>query len=115
MIKIRSGIGYDIHRLAKGSGLFVGGIKVSGKLKAVAHSDGDVLIHSLIDSLFGAIGERDIGQQFPGTDPQYRGIRSSVLLARTREIVEKNNYEILNIDAVVVAENVKIADYKEGN
>jgi 2-C-methyl-D-erythritol 2,4-cyclodiphosphate synthase len=68
MLKIRSGIGYDIHRLEKGTGLYLGGIKISDQLRFVAHSDGDLLIHALIDSLLGAIGEKDIGELFPDTD-----------------------------------------------
>ncbi|MCU0276356.1 MAG: 2-C-methyl-D-erythritol 2,4-cyclodiphosphate synthase, partial [Acidobacteria bacterium] len=65
MIKIRSGVGYDIHRLAPGDGLMLGGVKISAALKAEAHSDGDVLVHSLIDALLGAMGGQDIGELFP--------------------------------------------------
>jgi 2-C-methyl-D-erythritol 2,4-cyclodiphosphate synthase len=114
MLKIRSGIGYDFHRLRKGSGgLFLGGIKVSDELEFVAHSDGDLLIHALIDSLLGAAGEKDIGELFPDTDIRYKNIKSTVLLRETLKILEKKNLEIINIDAVIIAEIPKISPFKE--
>jgi 2-C-methyl-D-erythritol 2,4-cyclodiphosphate synthase len=113
MIKIRSGIGYDIHRLAKGNGLFLGGVKVSSSLKAEAHSDGDVLIHSLIDSLLGAMGEPDIGELFPDTDPGIAGVSSSILLEKVRLLLENNDFEIINIDCVIITEAPKISDFKK--
>ncbi len=113
MLKIKSGIGYDIHRLEAGSGLFIGGVKVSNRLKFSAHSDGDVLIHALIDSLLGALGEPDIGEHFPDTDPQFRDISSVVLLQKTYKIVKEKKYEIINIDCVVIAERPKISPYKK--
>jgi len=112
-LKIRSGIGYDLHRLEAGTGLFLGGIKVSDQLRFVAHSDGDLLIHALIDSLLGAIGEKDIGELFPDTDPQYLDIRSTLLLERVREILKEKGYKIVNIDAVLITEIPKISPYKE--
>jgi len=113
MIKIRSGIGYDIHRLESGSGLLLGGIVVSQSLKAVAHSDGDVLIHSLIDSLLGSMGEADIGETFPDSDPRYRGISSAILLDQVKQMVAQRNFEIINIDCVVITESPKISPFKE--
>jgi 2-C-methyl-D-erythritol 2,4-cyclodiphosphate synthase len=113
LLKIKSGIGYDIHRLEAGSGLFIGGVKVSNRLKFSAHSDGDVLIHALIDSLLGALGEPDIGEHFPDTDPQFRDISSVVLLQKTYKIVKEKKYEIINIDCVVIAERPKISPYKK--
>ena len=113
MIKIRSGIGYDIHRLGKGDALFLGGIKVSSSLKAKAHSDGDVLIHSLIDSLLGAMAEPDIGELFPDTDPGLQGVSSSVLLEQVRSLMENNGYEIINIDCVIITETPKISNFKK--
>lgn len=112
MIKIRSGIGYDIHRLEKGDGLWLGGILVSSSIKAVAHSDGDVLIHSLIDSLLGAMGEPDIGELFPNSDPRLQGIASSELLKKTKVMLERNHFEILNVDCVIIVETPKISDFK---
>ncbi|MCK4835401.1 MAG: 2-C-methyl-D-erythritol 2,4-cyclodiphosphate synthase, partial [Candidatus Aminicenantes bacterium] len=74
---------------------------------------GDVLLHALIDSLLGAIGERDIGEMFPDTDPQYKNIKSEHLLVKTLEILKEKQYEILNIDCVVIAERPKIAPFRE--
>jgi 2-C-methyl-D-erythritol 2,4-cyclodiphosphate synthase len=113
MLKIRSGIGYDIHRIEKGNGLFIGGIPISTELKFVAHSDGDLLIHALIDSLLGAAGENDIGELFPDTDVQYKNIKSTLLLQKTLEILKNKNFEIINIDAVIIAESPKISPFKE--
>ena len=113
MLKIRSGIGYDIHRVEQGSGLYIGGIEVSDQLRFIAHSDGDLLIHALIDSLLGAIGEKDIGELFPDTDDRYKNIKSTVLLQKTLEILENKKFEIINIDAVVIAESPKLSPFKE--
>lgn len=113
MLKIRSGIGYDIHKLTDGTGLYIGGVKVVDHLAFVAHSDGDVLIHALIDSLLGAIGEDDIGQKFPDTDPKYKGIDSKILLKETVKLLHNQEYEIINIDCVLVAEQPKLNVYKE--
>ncbi len=112
MIKIRSGVGYDIHRLVPGDGLMLGGVKVSGTLKAEAHSDGDVLIHSLIDALLGAMGGKDIGELFPDTDPAYRGIAGMTLLGRVKTMLDEGGFEIINIDSVVVLETPKITPFK---
>lgn len=112
MIKIRSGIGYDIHRLKAGNGLLVGGVKISESLMAEAHSDGDVLIHSLIDALLGAMGQPDIGELFPDSDPQFKAIASLQLLRRVKEILANNHFEILNIDCVLIIETPKISPFK---
>jgi len=112
-LKIRSGIGYDIHRIEAGSGLFLGGIKVSDTLRFVAHSDGDPLIHALIDSLLGAVGEKDIGEHFPDTDDRYKNIRSTVLLEKTAALLKEKNVEIMNIDSIIIAETPKISPFKD--
>lgn len=111
-IKIRSGVGYDIHKIQPGNGLYIGGIAVSEELQAVAHSDGDVLIHALIDSILGAIGEADIGEIFPDSDPRFKNIRSELLLREVKEIVKKRNAEIMSIDCVVITETPKISPFK---
>jgi 2-C-methyl-D-erythritol 2,4-cyclodiphosphate synthase len=113
MLKIRSGIGYDIHRLDEGSGLSIGGIKVASDLGSVAHSDGDVLIHALIDSLLGAAGEDDIGEMFPDDDPAYENISSAVLLKKTLELLKQKHFEIINIDCVVIAQRPRISPFKD--
>jgi len=112
MIKIRSGVGYDIHRLIPGDGLMIGGIKVSSSLKAEAHSDGDVLIHSLIDALLGAMGQPDIGELFPDSDPALKGIASAEMLKQVKERLEEGDFEIMNLDSVVVIEAPKITPFK---
>jgi 2-C-methyl-D-erythritol 2,4-cyclodiphosphate synthase len=112
MIKIRSGIGYDIHRLVPGDGLMLGGVKVSSDLKAEAHSDGDVLVHSLIDALLGAMGQPDIGELFPDSDPAYKGAAGSLLLGKVRELLDAQGYEILSLDSVVIIEAPRIAPFK---
>jgi 2-C-methyl-D-erythritol 2,4-cyclodiphosphate synthase len=112
MIKIRSGIGYDIHRLKAGNGLLIGGVKISESFMAEAHSDGDVLIHSLIDALLGAMGQPDIGELFPDSDPRFKGIVSLQLLRQVKEILVAHRFEILNIDCVLIIETPKIAPFK---
>ena len=112
-LKIRSGIGYDIHRIEAGSGLFLGGIKVSDSLRFVSHSDGDLLIHALIDSLLGAVGEKDIGEHFPDTDDRYKNIKSTLLLEQTAALLKEKNVEIMNIDSVIIAETPKISPFKD--
>lgn len=112
MLKIRSGLGYDIHRVKRGNGLYIGGIKVSDDLEFVSHSDGDLLIHALIDSLLGAIGENDIGELFPDTDIKYKRIKSDKLLAEVMKLYREKNVEIINIDCVIITEAPKISPFK---
>lgn len=104
------GFGYDIHRLEEGRNLILGGIKIDSNLGTVAHSDGDVLIHSLIDAILGAAGLGDIGEHFPDTDIQYKGISSVDLLNRTLEMIK--SYKIVNVDCMIILEKPKIKDYK---
>jgi len=112
MLKIRSGIGYDIHRIKRGNGLYIGGILVDKDREFIAHSDGDVLIHALSDSLLGAIGESDIGELFPNSDEFFKDKSSSFFLEKVYEIYRKKNIEILNIDSVVIAESPKLSSFK---
>lgn len=113
MMKIRSGVGYDIHRLVPGDGLMLGGVRVSRSLRAEAHSDGDVLIHALIDALLGARGGPDIGELFPDSDPGCKGIAGADLLRRVKALLDEGGFEIMNLDCVVVAEEPKISPFKE--
>jgi 2-C-methyl-D-erythritol 2,4-cyclodiphosphate synthase len=112
-LKIKVGFGYDIHRLAKGRDLYLGGIKIPHPSGLVGHSDGDCLIHALIDALLGAAGEADIGRLFPDTDPKYRGLRSTVLLRQVMARFKRRRMQVLNADVVVVAERPKLAPYIE--
>ncbi len=110
-MKIRTGIGYDIHRLVAGRPLFIGGIEIPHTLGLLGHSDGDVLIHAIIDALLGALGEKDIGQSFPDTDPAHKNIQSTELLTCVADLLKKNQATISNIDTIVVAERPKLATH----
>jgi len=106
----RIGNGYDVHRLETGYKLIVGGIEIPFHMGLVGHSDGDVLIHAIIDGILGAMGEKDIGTHFPDNDMAYKGIDSKILLVKVMEIM-KNRYEIVNIDSIIVTEKPKLAPY----
>ena len=109
----RVGIGYDIHRLGGGRPLLIGGVAVPYPQGPVGHSDGDVLLHAVIDALLGAAGLGDIGSHFPPQDERWRGADSRDLLVRTLAIVGKAGYEVGNIDATVVLERPRLAGYME--
>jgi 2-C-methyl-D-erythritol 2,4-cyclodiphosphate synthase len=112
-LKIKIGLGYDIHRLSKGRDLFLGGVKIPHPSGLIGHSDGDCLVHALIDALLGAVGEVDIGRLFPDTDPAYKGIRSTVLLRKVMSRLRRRRMEVLNADVVVVAQAPRLAPYIE--
>lgn len=108
---MRIGTGYDIHRLEAGIPLVLGGVRIPFVRGPVAHSDGDVLVHALIDSLLGALALGDLGTHFPDSDPAYRGISSLVLLERAAEMVRQQGYRVHNLDLVLVAQAPRIAPY----
>lgn len=108
---MRIGIGYDIHRLIEGRKLVLGGVEILYAKGLLGHSDADVLIHAIGDSILGAISAGDIGTHFPNTDPKYRGISSIVLLKKIVEVLGKNKRRILNVDSVIIAEEPKVAPY----
>ena len=89
---MRIGQGFDSHRLEKGLELTIGGVKIPSDFGFVAHSDGDILIHALIDAILGGINNHDIGWHFPDSDPQYKNINSMILLEKTREIADKKRF-----------------------
>src|SRR4030066_127488 len=95
-MNIRIGFGYDVHQLGEGRELILGGVKIPHHKGLLAHSDGDVLIHSLCDALLGAANLRDIGFHFPDTSPEFKGIDSTVLLKRTIEILASKGYSVVN-------------------
>lgn len=109
MLKI--GFGYDIHRLEAGRRLVLGGAEVPSPAGLLGHSDGDALTHAVIDALLGALGEGDIGTHFPDTDPRYAGARSLGLLAAVVGLVRAKGAAIVNVDAVVVAEEPRLAPH----
>jgi len=101
------GIGYDIHRLEAGRRLVLGGLDIPFSAGLFGHSDGDALVHAVMDALLGALGESDIGAHFPDTDPQYKGARSIGLLDEVVGLVRERGGEIANVDAVIVAEETE--------
>ena len=104
---IRFGIGYDVHKLAPNRKLILGGVEISHPLGLEAHSDGDVLIHAIIDALLGAATLGDIGQHFPMT-PEFKNISSVELLKRTCELIAAKGYSIGNVDSIIVAQKPKL-------
>jgi 2-C-methyl-D-erythritol 2,4-cyclodiphosphate synthase len=110
---MKIGIGYDVHRLVEGRRLFLGGIEIPFDKGLLGHSDGDVLIHAMCDAILGAISEGDIGVHFPDSDESIKDIESVKLLARVRELAKKKGYRIVNIDAVIIAEEPKVSPYRE--
>jgi 2-C-methyl-D-erythritol 2,4-cyclodiphosphate synthase len=110
---IRVGQGIDFHRLGDGLKLTLGGVTIPSEKGCIAHSDGDVLVHSICDALLGAAGLSDIGHQFPDNDPQYRNISSLVLLERTFSLVSAKGFGVVNIDSTVCLEKPRIAPYIE--
>ncbi len=107
-MKIRVGFGYDVHRLVEGRELWIGGIKIAHSLGLLGHSDADVLIHAICDSLLGAANMRDIGYHFPDTAAETDGIDSKVLLRKTVELIATKGYSVGNIDATICAERPKM-------
>ncbi len=107
----RIGYGYDVHRLAEGETLWLGGVLVPHSKGTVAHSDGDVLIHALCDAMLGAAKLGDIGRHFPDTSSEFKDIDSKILLAKTNELIASKNYKIGNLDITVAAQRPKLKPY----
>ena len=107
-MSLRIGYGYDVHQLAEGEDLIVGGIHLPYHLGSVGHSDADVLLHVICDALLGALALGDIGTHFPDTDPAYKGIDSKVLLKRTYELVKQEGWALANVDSTVCLQLPKL-------
>ncbi len=107
-MKIRTGFGYDVHRLEEGKEFWLGGIKVDHSKGAIGHSDADVLIHVICDALLGAANMRDIGFHFADTDPQFKGIDSKILLRDVLRLIREQGWEISNIDSTICLQRPKI-------
>jgi 2-C-methyl-D-erythritol 2,4-cyclodiphosphate synthase len=107
----RCGIGYDLHRLAEGRKLIVGGITLPFDKGSVGHSDGDVLAHALCDALLGAAGLGDIGTHFPDTDSKWKGANSLLFLEHARKLLDEKHFAIEHVDAVVITEKPKLGPH----
>ncbi len=107
----RIGHGYDVHRFGQGDFIILGGIKIPHNHGFIAHSDGDVLIHSLCDALLGSIAAGDIGQHFPDSDDQYKDIDSRLLLEKINQLLKRDQYLIANIDISIVAQTPKMSPH----
>jgi 2-C-methyl-D-erythritol 2,4-cyclodiphosphate synthase len=110
---IRSGIGYDVHRLVEGRKLVLGGVEIPHDRGLDGHSDADVLSHAIADALLGAMGEGDIGHHFPNTDESFRGISSLEILRHVRSLLAEKNARATNIDVTVIAETPKLQPHIE--
>ena len=110
-MKFRVGQGYDIHRLTVGRRLILGGVVIPYEKGLDGHSDADVLIHAIIDSIVGALGQGDIGMHFPDNDMRYRDIDSALLLKATIRLLEKEGWSLVNIDSTIIAESPKLSPH----
>lgn len=108
---MRIGTGYDLHRLVDDRELILGGVRIPYEKGLFGHSDADVLIHAIIDSLLGAMGEKDIGTHFPDTDVSFKNISSVLLLQKTMQIMQNNGYKIVNIDTNIICQKPKLMPF----
>lgn len=108
---MRVGMGYDVHKLVEDRPMIIGGVNIPYIKGLLGHSDADVLVHAIIDSLLGALALGDIGYHFPDTDPDYKNISSLYLLKRTAALITENRYEVGNIDATIIAQKPKLMPY----
>ncbi len=110
-MNLRVGLGYDVHRLVSDRKLIIGGTEIPYEKGLLGHSDADVLIHAIMDAMTGAGKLGDIGRLFPDNDPKYKDISSRILLRRVNELLEKKGYGVVNVDAVIIAQQPKMAPY----
>ena len=111
--EIRSGLGWDVHRLVAGRPLILAGVQVPGDAGLEGHSDADVLAHAITDAILGAAALGDIGMHFPDTDPQWEGCDSLVFLRRAKALMEGAGFRLVNVDSTVVLERPKLKDYRQ--
>lgn len=112
MSEFRTGLGWDVHRLAPERPLILGGVEIPSDLGLAGHSDADVLAHAITDALLGAAALGDIGMHFPDTDPQWAGADSLVFLRRALALVRERGFQVVNVDANVLLERPKLKDYR---
>lgn len=110
---MRIGIGYDVHKLVEDRKLILGGVEIKHEKGLLGHSDADVLIHAIMDSILGALALGDIGKHFPDTDEKYKGISSVKLLEEVYDLMKREGYKINNLDCIIVAQRPKLAPYIE--
>ena len=108
---MRIGNGYDVHKLCEGRPLVIGGEVIPYEKGLLGHSDADVLVHSIMDAMLGALALGDIGQHFPDTDPVYKGISSIKLLEHVAEIIKQKGYRLGNVDSIIIAQRPKMAPF----
>jgi 2-C-methyl-D-erythritol 2,4-cyclodiphosphate synthase len=109
---IRTGLGWDNHRIAPGRPLILGGVTIASEFGLEGHSDADVLAHAIVDAILGAAALGDIGMHFPDTDPRWKGCDSLVFLRHARELAEAKGYAVINVDSTVILERPKLKDYR---
>ena len=109
---VRIGHGYDLHRLQPGGQLILGGVVVATDVSPVAHTDGDVVIHAIVDAILGALGKRDIGEHFPDTDPTWKGTASILFLTTAMTLVAGAGYTVANVDVTILAERPRLKAFK---
>lgn len=107
----RIGNGFDVHRFEKDRKLILGGVEIPHEWGLVGHSDADVVLHAISDAILGAVGEKDIGTHFPDTDPEFKDISSITILGKTDQILKSKDYEIVNIDTVIICQQPKLAPF----
>ncbi|MFY8137783.1 MAG: 2-C-methyl-D-erythritol 2,4-cyclodiphosphate synthase [Flavobacteriales bacterium] len=112
-MNIRVGFGYDVHQLVEGRDLWLGGVLIPHEKGALGHSDADVLLHAICDAILGAAALGDIGQHFPDTSADFKGIDSKILLARTCELLRSHGWEISNIDSTLCLERPKVMKHSD--
>ncbi len=113
MSEIRTGLGWDSHRIAPGRALIIGGVTIPSEFGLAGHSDADILSHAITDALLGAAGLGDIGMHFPDTDPRWKGASSDRFLAHAAALVRERGFTIVNVDSTVILERPKLKDYRQ--
>lgn len=108
---MRVGFGYDVHEFKENRSLILGGVDIPHERGLLGHSDADVVVHSLMDAILGALGEGDIGKHFPDTDMEYKDISSLILLKRVKDLMDKKGYVLSNCDNTIAAQRPKLAPY----
>lgn len=112
MTEVRTGLGWDTHRLASGRAMILGGVAIPSELGLEGHSDADILLHAITDALLGAAALGDIGMHFPDTDPRWKGASSDRFLTHAVTLVRERGYTIVNVDSTVILERPKLKDYR---